>query len=81
MAKEGLRDGISEKIKDLRTKIANCRTILDNASPQTIFNRGYSMVTDKSGKVVRDAAAVTVDDKLFITPAHGKITANVVQTE
>ena len=58
-------------------RLAQNRTILENASPQTIFDRGYSMVTDAQGKVVRNAAAVAVDDKLIITPAHGKIETKV----
>ena len=80
-AREALPQNLQDKIRDLRVRIAQSRTVLENASPQTIFDRGYSMVTDDNGKVVRDAAAVKVDDKLFITPALGKITANVVQIE
>ena len=80
-AREALPQNLQDKIRDLRVRIAQSRTVLENASPQTIFDRGYSMVTDANGKVVRNAAAVKVDDKLFITPAHGKITANVVQIE
>ena len=34
------------------------------------------MVTDSEGKVIRDAATVKAGDKLVITPAKGKITAN-----
>lgn len=80
-AREALPENLQDKIRDLRVRIAQSRTVLENASPQTIFDRGYSMVTDASGKVVRDAAAVATGDKLFITPAQGKITANVVQIE
>ena len=80
-AREALPQNLQDKIRDLRVRIAQSRTVLENASPQTIFDRGYSMVTDANGKVVRDAAAVKVDDKLFITPALGKITANAVQIE
>ena len=76
-AKEGLRDGMSEKIKNLRTKIANCRTVLENASPQTIFNRGYSMVTDDKGNIIKSSAQVEAGTLLTITPAEGKIKAKV----
>ena len=80
-ARENLPKNIQDKIKDLRIRLQNSRTILENASPQTIFDRGYSMVTDSNGKIVRDAASLKTDDKIFITPAHGKITANVIQIE
>ena len=80
-AREALPQNLQEKIRDLRVRLAQNKTILENASPQTIFDRGYSMVTGPDGKVVRDAAALNVGDKLVITPARGKITANVVQIE
>ena len=76
-AKEGLKDGILEKIKDFRTRIATCKTVLENASPQTILNRGYSMVCDENGTVIRDSAQVNTGQNLKITPAKGVIEVTV----
>lgn len=76
-AKDALSDGIAEKIKDTRLKIQNCVTILENASPQTILNRGYSMVKTASGKIVRSQEDVAQGEKLEIYPAKGKIEATV----
>ena len=80
-AKAGMRDGMLQKIKDLRTRIAQCRTVLENASPQTILNRGYSMVCDEKGTVIRDSTQVTVGCELVITPAKGVIKAQVIKKE
>ena len=80
-AREALPQNLQDKIRDLRVRIAQSRTVLENASPQTIFDRGYSMVTDANGKVVRDAGSVTTGDKLFITPAMGKIIATADKIE
>ncbi len=80
-AKQGLRDGILDKIKDYRTRIATCRTILENASPQTIFNRGYSMVTDEKGNIIKNSAQVKSGEMLTITPSEGKIKAKVEETK
>ena len=80
-AREALSENLQNKIRDLRVRLSQNVTILENASPQTIFDRGYSMVTDASGKVVRDTAALNVGDKLLITPARGKISADIVQIE
>ena len=77
-AREALPQNLQEKIRDLRVRITQSRTVLENASPQTIFDRGYSMVTDENGKVVRDAATIKKGDKLTITPAKGKIAAEVL---
>ncbi len=76
-AKEGLSEGIMQKIKDLRVKIDSCKTILENASPQTIFNRGYSMVTDEKGNIVRSSAQVSAGSIVNITPAEGSFKAKV----
>ena len=78
-AKQGLKDGILDKIKDYRTKLATYKTILENASPQTILNRGYSMVRDENGDVVRDSAQVNEGTALLITPAKGSIKAKVIK--
>ena len=75
-ARENLQKNLQDKIRDLRVRLQSSVSILENASPQTIFDRGYSMVTDSEGKVIRDAATVKAGDKLVITPAKGKITAN-----
>jgi exodeoxyribonuclease VII large subunit len=80
-AREALPENLQNKIRDLRVRLAQNKTILENASPQTIFDRGYSMVTDAKGKVVRDASALAVGERLVIKPARGKITADVVQIE
>ena len=80
-AREALPENLQNKIRDLRVRLAQNKTILENASPQTIFDRGYSMVTDVKGKVVRDASALAVGERLVIKPARGKITADVVQIE
>ena len=77
-AREALPQNLQEKIRDLRVRLKQNVTVLENASPQTIFDRGYSMVTGPDGKVVRDAAALNVGDKLVITPARGKIETQVL---
>ena len=79
-AKTALNQNIKDKIRDARTVIAQHKTILENASPNTIFARGYSMVIDKaSGKVVRDASMLSKNSEIEITPASGKISAVVTE--
>ncbi len=61
----------------IKNKIQNCISILENASPQTILNRGYSMVTDENGNVIRDSDSVNSGETLFIKPAKGQIEVQV----
>lgn len=77
-ARENLTKNLQDKIRELRVRLQTSVTVLENASPQTIFNRGYSMVTGADGKIIRDGAAVNKGDKITITPAKGKIEAEVL---
>ncbi len=76
-AKENLVKNMQDKIKDLRTQILNNKTILENASPDTILQRGYSMVTDEKGKIIRNADQVSSGSKIIIKPAQGSLKAIV----
>ena len=79
-AKDNLFANINEKLRDTRQKIDNCVTVLENASPQTIFNRGYSMVRSKeNGGIIRDATLLSPGAELEIIPAKGKISATVTE--
>ncbi len=76
-ARENIVKNMQDKIKDLKTRIKNNMTILENAGPQTILKRGYSMVTDKNGNIIRSSAQVAVGNEIIIKPAEGKIVAVV----
>ena len=76
-AKNNLFENIKNKIKDYRNIISNSKTILENASPQTILDRGYSMVTDNKGNIIRNETQVSAGDEIKITLAKGKLSASV----
>ena len=76
-AKINLFENIKNKRKDYRNIISNSKTILENASPQTILDRGYSMVTDNKGNVIRNENQVSAGDEIKITLAKGKLSASV----
>ena len=76
-AKINLFENIKNKIKDYRNIISNSKTILENTSPQTILDRGYSMVTDKKGNIIRNENQVSAGDEIKITLAKGKLSASV----
>ncbi|MFM9969447.1 MAG: exodeoxyribonuclease VII large subunit, partial [Burkholderiales bacterium] len=44
---------------------------LQNLAPQRVLDRGYSVVRDAEGNIVRDAAKLSVGDSLEISFAHG----------
>lgn len=81
-AKDALFQNIIQKIRDTRQRIDNCVTVLENASPQTILDRGYSMVRNKeTKKIIRSNIDVEIGNEIEIIPAKGKITAKVENIE
>ncbi len=81
-AKDALFQNIIQKIRDTRQRIDNCVTILENASPQTILDRGYSMVRNKeTKKIIRSNIDVEIGSEIEIIPAKGKITGKVINIE
>ncbi len=78
-AKAELLQNIQNIINEKRNFIAQCSQTLENCNPQTIFDRGYSMVTDaETGKVIRDASSVSTGTQIIIQPAKGHMKANVI---
>ena len=81
-AKDALFQNIIQKIRDTRQRIDNCVTVLENASPQTILDRGYSMVRNKeTKKIIRSNLDVNIENEIEIIPAKGQITAKVEKIE
>lgn len=81
LARDNLSKNLQDRIKELRIRIANNVTVLENASPQEIFKRGYSMVTTEDGTIVRSTSQVKVGSTLKIVSAEGQITAEVKELE
>lgn len=76
-----LEQNMQSCIEEKRRKIAQCTQILENCNPQTIFDRGYSMVCDaETGRVIRNASDTAFGKKLLIRPSKGSIYAEVTKT-
>ena len=50
---------------------------LDSLSPLAILERGYALVFDASGKLVKDASGVEAGQTISARLARGEITAQV----
>jgi len=51
--------------------------VLNERSPRTILERGYSITRDANGKVVRDAAQVEIGTDVSVHLARGDLRAIV----
>lgn len=81
-AKKLLEQNITELIKEKKNILQTCIQTLENCNPQTIFDRGYSMVTDaQTGKVIRNAKELSIGKSICIKPSQGMLTATVTEVK
>jgi len=74
-AKDSLITSISEKHARLKNRIELASAVINAGSPLAAMERGFSVVTDEKGKVIRNSAGVKKGDTLFIRPLKGQIEA------
>ncbi|MCL2800836.1 MAG: exodeoxyribonuclease VII large subunit [Treponema sp.] len=79
-AKDELIRTISDKISDTKNRIELTCAVINAGSPLAAMERGFSVVTDSTGKVVRNAAKVKTGDRLIIKPLKGTINTIVENT-
>ena len=79
---DDLIQNMNYRIDELKRRIADNEMILNNCNPQSIFNRGYSMVVDaQTGKVIRSPDDTKTGSEITIVPAKGKLTATVTRIQ
>jgi exodeoxyribonuclease VII large subunit len=76
-AKESLVNAINERCELLRNRLALAAAVIEAGSPLAAMERGFSVVTDSSGRIVRNAANVKEGERLSIKPLEGKFHAVV----
>ncbi|MDR2796333.1 MAG: exodeoxyribonuclease VII large subunit [Spirochaetaceae bacterium] len=78
-AKEALLDAAGERAASLRRRLELARATLEAANPNSILERGLSLVTKAAtGEIVRRSGDVKPGDLLRIQPAEGVINAAVL---
>jgi exodeoxyribonuclease VII large subunit len=64
-----------------RSRLDQLQHQLKALSPVAILERGYALVFDSSGKLVKSAAKVDPGDEISARLAHGMLTARVEKTD
>lgn len=54
---------------------------LDSLSPLAVLNRGYSIATDKDGKVVKSTTETSINDVLDLTLSDGSLEVMVIKNK
>ncbi len=87
----GIRQELDARVAAIvaatRTRLLQRRSRLDQLSgqlealsPLAILERGYALVFDSSGRLLKDSAQVRTGDEISARLAHGQITATVKKT-
>jgi exodeoxyribonuclease VII large subunit len=64
-----------------RVRNERLETALQSLSPLAILDRGYALVFDSDGKLLKDADAVKIGDEISARVAHGQIHAAVTKKQ
>lgn len=67
----------SKRLAELRHHFTEVQAVLRERSPGLILSRGYAIVRDPAGQIVRSAAAVAEGSEISIELAHGRLDAEV----
>jgi len=68
-------------LEQFATRIKVAHAHLVSLDPESILKRGYSIVYDENGNVIKDAANTKKGDIINIKPYRGKIISKVEETE
>ena len=77
---EDMTDNIQSMIRDKKYRLMLLKETLDGADPKAILKKGYSVITDENGVIVRDASALEQDQLINIEAAVGHAKARVVSS-
>lgn len=79
---DNIMDEMTERIKLIlmgrKHKLSILKEKLDGANPKAILSRGYSVVTDENGRIIRDASSLKTDQIIDIEAAQGHAKAKVI---
>lgn len=79
---DNIKDTMEERLKmmitDNKHKLSILKEIIEGANPKSILKRGYSMVTDENGEIIKDASSLKENQIINIEAAKGKAQARVV---
>jgi exodeoxyribonuclease VII large subunit len=64
-----------------RVRAERLDTVLQSLSPLAILDRGYALVFDADGKLLKDARGVNVGDQISARLAHGRFDAEVTKKD
>lgn len=73
-----MKSGIDASIAEYTNRVEVIGEIVNSSNPQLILSRGYAIVKDSAGNIVKNSTEVSVGDKIDISFAEGSTKAKVL---
>ena len=74
---QSLKNLIQSFINKLQSRIVTSEKVIKSIDPQNILERGYSLITNMEGSVIKDSAQVSEGDEITAKLAEGSFAAKV----
>jgi exodeoxyribonuclease VII large subunit len=72
-----LQQAVNKQLQQRRQQLSSLARTLDTVSPLATLQRGYSIVRDDAGKLVKTAASVNEGDRIDVQLHEGSLSARV----
>ena len=74
---QSLKNLIQSFINKSQSRIVTSEKVIKSIDPQNILERGYSLITNMEGSVIKDSAQVSEGDEITAKLAEGSFAAKV----
>jgi len=74
---DSLKENLQTMISDFTHRIKLAGEILEAGNPDNILTRGYAVVYDKNGKIIRDVSTLNTGELISVKAAKGMINAEI----
>lgn len=74
---ESMADTLNSRVDSLKTKVLMLGQIVETANPKSILGRGYSLVMDSQGNIIKDAATLKKGQSVCIETGGAKADATI----
>lgn len=76
-----LENAMQQIVRQRANQLAHLEKMLDSLSPLGTLQRGYAIVTDKQGRILRESGKVAIGDEVSARLASGKLGLTVNRIE
>ena len=76
-----IKSCLDGKIKLYENQLEVFRVVLESSNPKSILKKGYSVVTDEKGLIIKDMTGLEKNQIINIEGAEGKASARIINTE